>query len=101
MYRCAACQVAVWSNYHRISQGHGDIVRFVRVGTLDEPDSLPPDVHIFAQERNQCSPEPDDAPTFDEFYDVASVWTNESLERLMRTFASRQPLPAVASGGAR
>jgi hypothetical protein len=25
----------------------GDAVRFVRVGTLDNPDRLPPDIHIF------------------------------------------------------
>ena len=24
-------------------------VRFVRVGTLDEPDRLPPDIHIFTR----------------------------------------------------
>ena len=41
--RCPKCRVAVWSNY----AGGGDAVRFVRVGTLDEPDRLPPDVHIF------------------------------------------------------
>src|SRR5881398_1761882 len=32
--RCPTCRIAVWSNYG----GGGDKVRFVRVGTLDEPD---------------------------------------------------------------
>ncbi|MDF2466668.1 MAG: glutathione-dependent formaldehyde-activating [Ramlibacter sp.] len=32
--RCPKCSVAVWSNY----AGAGPTVRFVRVGTLDEPD---------------------------------------------------------------
>lgn len=95
IYRCSSCQVAVWSNYHRISQGYGDIVRFVRVGTLDDPGCLPPDVHIYARDRNQCSPEPDGVPTFQEFYDLASVWSETSLQRLTRVFASRQT-PASA-----
>src|SRR5262249_7683836 len=41
--RCPNCRVALWSNY----AGAGDAVRFVRVGTLDDPDALPPDIHIF------------------------------------------------------
>ena len=32
--RCPKCKVAVWSNY----SGSGALSRFVRVGTLDEPD---------------------------------------------------------------
>ena len=39
--RCPVCHVAVWSNYG----GAGDIVRFVRVGTLDDPDRFAPDIH--------------------------------------------------------
>src|SRR5208282_3785151 len=31
--RCPTCKIAVWSNY----VGAGDAVRFVRVGSLDEP----------------------------------------------------------------
>ena len=41
--RCPHCRVALWSNYG----GDGDAIRFVRVGTLDEPDRFAPDVHIF------------------------------------------------------
>ena len=41
--RCPQCRIALWSNY----AGAGDAVRFIRVGTLDEPDRLPPDIHIF------------------------------------------------------
>ena len=41
--RCSDCRIALWSNY----AGAGDAVRFVRVGTLDDPDRLPPDIHIF------------------------------------------------------
>ncbi|RPI62061.1 MAG: hypothetical protein EHM50_04635, partial [Lysobacterales bacterium] len=45
--RCPTCRVAVWSNY----AGAGPVVRFVRVGTLDDPDLLPPDIHIFTGSR--------------------------------------------------
>ena len=34
IWRCPHCRIALWSNY----AGAGDEVRFVRVGTLDEPD---------------------------------------------------------------
>lgn len=45
--RCPTCRVAVWSNY----AGAGDAVRFVRVGSLDEPDRMPPDIHIFTSTK--------------------------------------------------
>ncbi|TLY54007.1 MAG: GFA family protein, partial [Gammaproteobacteria bacterium] len=35
--RCADCHIALWSHY----AGAGDALRFVRVGTLDDPDRLP------------------------------------------------------------
>ena len=34
--RCPSCHVAVWSHY----AGAGDLLSFVRVGTLDTPDAL-------------------------------------------------------------
>ena len=43
--RCSKCKVAVWSNYNM--GGLRERIRFIRVGTLDDPDQLPPDVHIF------------------------------------------------------
>jgi len=39
--RCPKCHVALWSN----CAGAGDALRFVRVGTLDDPDRFPPDIH--------------------------------------------------------
>jgi len=38
IYRCPACQTALWSDY-----GGRPALRFVRVGTLDDPAALPPD----------------------------------------------------------
>src|SRR5580704_4060589 len=42
VFRCPGCGTAVWSEY-----GGVKALRFVRVGTLDDPQALPPDVHIY------------------------------------------------------
>ena len=80
--RCRACRVAVWSNYPQA----GPAVRFVRVGTLDEPDRLPPDIHIFTSSKQPWLTLPPGAKAVPEFYDLASTWSAERLERrrLMR-----------------
>ena len=75
--RCPSCRVALWSNY----AGAGDIVRFVRVGTLDEPDGLPPDIHIFTSSRQPWVVLPPDIPAVAEYYDRNAYWPKESLER--------------------
>jgi hypothetical protein len=36
--RCPTCKVALWSHYNAA----GNLLSFVRVGTLDDPDRLPP-----------------------------------------------------------
>ena len=69
--------MAVWSNY----AGAGDLIRFVRVGTLDEPDRLPPDVHIFTMSRQPWVNLVPGAPAFEEFYDIEALWPPASLER--------------------
>ena len=63
--RCPTCRIAVWSNY----AGAGDAVRFVRVGTLDEPDRLPPDIHIFTASKQPWVVLPPGMPAVAEYYD--------------------------------
>jgi len=75
--RCPACRIALWSNY----AGAGDAVRFVRVGTLDEPDRLPPDIHIFAASKQPWVVIPPGAPAVEEYYDRNEYWPEESLAR--------------------
>lgn len=75
--RCPKCRVAVWSNY----SGAGDAVRFVRVGTLDEPDRLPPDIHIFTSSKQPWVQLPAGAKAVPEFYKLSDLWPKESLER--------------------
>jgi hypothetical protein len=76
--RCPRCRIAVWSNY----SGAGDAARFVRVGTLDEPDRLPPDVHIFTMSKQPWVVLPAGTPAVAEFYDRTKLWPPESLERI-------------------
>jgi len=75
--RCPVCRIALWSNYG----GGGDAVRFVRVGTLDDPDRLPPDIHIFTASKQPWVVLPEGTPAVAEYYDRAKYWPKESLER--------------------
>jgi hypothetical protein len=75
--RCPRCRIAVWSNY----AGAGDAVCFVRVGTLDEPDRLPPDIHIFTASKQPWVMLPPDTPAVAEYYKAAEHWPRESLKR--------------------
>jgi hypothetical protein len=85
--RCRACKVAVWSNYPQA----GPAVRFVRVGTMDDPSLCPPDIHIYTASKSPWVVLPSGARTVDEFYDVASVWPAASLERLKAMRARSRP----------
>ena len=75
--RCPRCRIALWSNY----AGAGDALRFVRVGTLDEPDRLPPDIHIFTASKQPWVLLPPDKPAVAEYYKASERWPRESLER--------------------
>ncbi len=83
--RCPECQVAVWSNY----AGAGDALRFVRVGTLDDPDLCPPDVHIFTASKQPWVVLPPGARSFREYYDRNEVWPAASLARRAALLAAR------------
>jgi hypothetical protein len=75
--RCPKCRVAVWSHYG----GAGPVVKFVRVGTLDNPDSLPPDIHIFTSSKQPWVVIPPGTPAVDEYYEREKHWPAESLAR--------------------
>jgi len=61
-------------------------VRFVRVGTLDEPDRLPPDIHIFTMSKQPWVVLPPGTPVVHEYYDRNQYWPAESLERRRALF---------------
>ena len=75
--RCPQCRIAVWSNY----AGAGDAIRFVRVGTLDEPDRLPPDIHIFTASKQPWVVLGPDTPAVEQYYKASQRWPAESLAR--------------------
>jgi hypothetical protein len=75
--RCPRCYLALWSNY----AGAGEALRFLRVGTLDDPDALTPDVHIFTASKQPWVVLPPGAAAFAEYYKSSQVWPKESLER--------------------
>jgi hypothetical protein len=83
--RCPTCRIALWSNY----AGAGDAVRFVRVGTLDDPDRVPPDIHIFTSSKQPWVVIPPDMPSVAEYYDRAKYWPAESLARREAMLAKR------------
>ena len=83
IFRCPACQIAVFSHY-----GHPG-VRFVRGGTLDDPSSVEPDVHIYTRSKLPWITLPDSAPAFEAYYDSKKLWPAESLERLRAVFARK------------
>jgi hypothetical protein len=85
IWRCPTCRIAVWSNYG----GAGDAVRFVRVGTLDEPDRLPPDIHIFTESKQPWVALPPDIPAVLQYYDRDQHWPKESLARRAALLAAK------------
>jgi hypothetical protein len=76
VFRCADCCTAVWSEY-----GGLKALRFVRVGTLDEPRGLVPDVHIYIRSKQPWLTLPEGVPAFEAYYDSRKLWPAASLER--------------------
>ena len=81
IFRCPTCQVALFSEY---GGGGG---RGVRGGTLDQPSSVEPDVHIFTRSKLPWITLPDSVPAFDEYYDSKALWPAARLERLAAVMA--------------
>ena len=75
--RCPHCQVALWSHY----PGGGDAIAFVRVGTLDTPEALPPDTHIYTASRLPWVTIPEGVAAFAEFYDPRTQWSAQTRQR--------------------
>ncbi|MBP9906353.1 MAG: GFA family protein [Rhodoferax sp.] len=83
--RCPKCWVAVWSHY----AGSGPVVKFVRVGTLDNPNQLPPDIHIFTASKQAWVQLGAGVPAVPDYYDREQYWSADSLARRQKI------LPAI------
>jgi hypothetical protein len=58
---CPACATLLWALHPMF----GDRIRFVRVGTLDEGERLPPDAHFFVRSRHPWIALPPEVPSFE------------------------------------
>ena len=76
IYRCPSCQTAMWSDY-----GRRPPLRFVRIGTLDDPAAWPPAGHIYTRSKLPWVILPDGVPAFEVYYDMKALWPATSLER--------------------
>jgi hypothetical protein len=81
IYRCARCRTAMWSTYGGVAA-----LRFVRVGTLEEPSALPPDVHIYTRSKLPWVALPAGVPAFQAYYNSRDLWPKASLERRRALF---------------
>lgn len=85
VFRCPQCGTALYSKYHAAS---GDTV-LLRAGTLDRPEEVAPDVHIFTRSKLPWLQLPEGARAFEAFYKLPEVWSAASLERWQRNIAGR------------
>ncbi|MEQ9315090.1 MAG: hypothetical protein RLN72_04505, partial [Henriciella sp.] len=74
---------ALWSHY-----SVGRPVSFVRAGTLDNPNTCPPDVHIFTSTRQDWVTLPEGARVFAEYYSPPEVWRPDARLRWKAALAS-------------
>ncbi len=75
--RCDTCKIALWSHY----SGAGDVISLVRVGTLDNPNALTPDINIFTSTKQEWIQLSDTIPRVEEYYQKIDYWPTESIER--------------------
>jgi hypothetical protein len=96
--RCPRCRIALWSHY----SGAGPLMKFVRIGTLDDPDRLPPDIHIFTASKQPWLILSGGTPAVPEYYEREAYWPAASLTRYRALLpridayqAARQPPEAT------
>jgi hypothetical protein len=80
VFFCGKCGAHVWSRYLRAP---GDSL-FVRAGTLDTPEAVTPDVHVYTRSKLPWLELPRGVPAFESMYKIEEVWSAESKERLRR-----------------
>ncbi len=60
-FRCPACATLLWALHPLF----GSTIRFVRVGTLDEPERITPDAHFFVRSKHPWISVPDGVRSFE------------------------------------
>jgi hypothetical protein len=82
IFRCDSCGTALASEYGGVAR-----LRFARVGTLDAPHALKPDVHIYTRSKVPWVALPAGVPAFEAYYDSKALWPAESLRRRAAIFS--------------
>src|SRR5215470_17849693 len=85
VYFCDTCGTYLWSRYHIVP---GECL-FVRAGTLDTPDAVEPDVHIFTRTKVPWLTLPEGVRRFESIYKIDDVWPTDKRERLRRNAGTR------------
>ena len=80
--RCTECGVAVFSNY-LVREGK---LRYIRVGTLDDPARCPPDVQIFTSDLPSWVRLNPEIPSFEKMYVFKDVWPADAFARWTTLF---------------
>jgi hypothetical protein len=83
--RCPRCRTAMWNE-------HGTrrvVTRYVRVGTLDSPQTLPPLAHIFTRSKQPWLALSEDTPSYRAHCDAAKTWPAASIARYEAAKAAR------------
>lgn len=75
--RCPQCHVALWSHYALANKA----IAFVRTGTLDHPELMPPDIHIYTSTRQPWVILPPQTPAVSAYYNTSKTWPEASLLR--------------------
>lgn len=83
--RCPKCRIAVWSHY----AGAGGVAAFVRVGSLDDPNICPPDIHIFTESRQSWVQLAVGARVVSQYYDRRREWPESSRSRHQEMMAGK------------
>ena len=81
IHRCPSCKIAAWSHYGGVQK-----LSFMRVGALDDPSALAPDVHIYTRSKLPWVALPAHVPAFEAYYDPKTLWPAESLARRKAIF---------------
>ena len=84
--RCPTCKVAFYSHY----AGAGRLMAFVRVGTLNDPSTCSPDIHIYTSTKLAWLVLDPSVPILPESYDRKAYWPQASLDRRLALLA-KQP----------
>ena len=88
--RCKSCKTAVWSHYDM--GGLGDLISFVRVGTLNNPAQCRPDIHIYTSSKQPWMVLPPTERSVEEYYAARNVWSERSQARFTELKQQRSHL---------